>query len=213
MPRFAHHKRVEDNYAGRRQPERYDAGEKAIGHVDHEHAQAVGLVQFVDFGSLLGVRVEAGEYGHEREQGTGQPARGDHESHTRRLGRMFALIVERVVVRYAEVSVYGQAAQVKNGRRAEEHVAREPHATHERLHVPAAGEQLQRVERHDEQSHRAVGDGQRAEECVRRRAQIAVPAHGHHHEDVARHGQHYDGKYEEAEEHLVQRVITFNDVW
>jgi len=53
---------------------------------------------------------------------------------------------------------------------------------------PSSGDLLERVERHDEQGDKEVGDGERDEERVGDDAQSLEPQHAHDHQHVAAHG-------------------------
>lgn len=91
------------------------------------------------------------------------------------------------------VPVHADAAQVKYGHGGEVHVHRVPDVAHKAAEQPPAGHFERRVEAHGEYGDKHVGQRQRHDEVVGDDAQLAVPHHAHHHQQVAeQRGHHYE---------------------
>ena len=160
---------VDDDHDAERQVERTDRGVELVADRLADHAVA---------GAVLGL---ADEQWRNADESRENPDGDDHGGHAHR-GPLHG-VLERTSD--DEVAVDADRAQVEDRRRAEENVKRRPHVTDGLAERPVAHHLVHGCERHHHHGDEKVGDSQRDDQQVGRRAQSADNGDCRTDEDVA----------------------------
>lgn len=174
-----------------RDPEGYTGRDNGVRFIDFELAR-LGIVETFAHVVVRGVPME--EDGDEGDDPRRYPHAREHYRYP------FAGHLERVLERPQDgvVSVDADAAQVHDGRRTEEDVARVPEIAQLLAEQPLVRQRHAGVEAHGEQGDEEVGERQRHDEVVGDDPQTFVPDHAEHDEEVAEHGRHHDEAHDEG---------------
>ena len=141
----------------------------------------------------------------ERRQGDGDgdhPRRGHHGGGARRRAPLGVLHG----VRDGPVAVQRDDAQVEDGGGAARDVRGEPQVAYRLAQGPGVRHRVQHADGHHQDGHQQVGGGQRRDQEVGGRAQLARPRDHRHHEGVGQRGHQGDGGQDRRQGDLVDQT-------
>ena len=144
------------------------------------------------------------EQRRQADDGRQRPDGQDHRQHPAR--RALRRVLEGA--RDDEVAVDADDAQVEDGGGAEEDVERRPRVAERLAEHPPAEALLRRGERHDEHGDEQVGDGERHDQQVGRRAQLVDDEDGEADERVAHHRADDDHRAGDDDQHRLPHLVA-----